>query len=325
MKKNIAIVGGGNSSEYEVSVKSTQMMMNWIDAQKYNPYRVIIRGKEWNVELPDGCKLPIDRNDFSFNHSGTKITIDCAIMAIHGTPGENGILQSYFELIGLPYNTCDVFCSALTFNKYATKLFLKEYGIPSADCVFFRKNDTYDVHHIAQKLGFPCFVKPNSSGSSCGIKKADNIEQLKAAIEFALTEDSEILIEKGIVGTEVTSGLLKLKNEQWIFPITEIVTKNEFFDYEAKYQEGKSEEITPARLSDELTLKVKETSLKIYNALNCRGIVRIDYIISNNEPYFLEVNTVPGMSPQSVVPQQIAAMGHTVTEIYSKIIDELLC
>lgn len=324
MKKNIAVVGGGNSSEQSISLKSAGMIMNWIDTNLYTPYLVLIEGNQWLVHLSDGCTLPIDKNDFSFSQYGSKNIFDCVVMAIHGTPGENGILQSYFELIDIPYNTPGVFTSALTFNKYVTKIFLREYGIKSAEGLFFRKNQQPQIHEIISKTGFPCFVKPNNSGSSCGVKKATNEQELKTAIEFAFSEDSEILIEKAIVGTEITHGVAILNNKELVFPITEIIPKNGFFDYEAKYKEGKSEEITPARISDELKEKTIETSKLIYKALDCKGIVRIDYIISNQELYFLEINTVPGMSPQSIIPQQINAMGLTVTEVYTLIIESCI-
>ena len=235
-------------------------------------------------------------------------------------PGENGLLQSYFELMRIPYNTCGVLSSALTFNKYACKTFLSAFGIKSAKGVLVRKHESYNEQSIVGQLGLPCFVKPNNSGSSCGVSKVKEQKDLKMALENSFCEDQEVLIEEFLQGVEITNGVARIGDEKIVFPITEIVSKNEFFDYQAKYTSGMTQEITPARISKDLEEKCKALSSKIYDLLDCRGIVRIDYIIRDQELYLLEVNTTPGMSQASIIPQQIKAMGMSVTEVYTKII-----
>ena len=321
--KTIAIVAGGNSSECVISVKSAALIAGELDKSEYLCYVVQVRGQQWEVLLPDNEKTDIDKNDFSFKHKGKKINFDCALIAIHGTPGEDGKLQSYFELVGLPYTTCGVFSSALTFNKYACKLFLKEYGVKSAKAVLLKKNTHYSPKAIVKQLGMPVFVKPNESGSSFGVSKVKSVEILIDSINHAFSESDEVIIEKCISGTEITCGLFKTKEKEIIFPVTEVVSKKEFFDFEAKYTSGMSEEITPARISKNIEQICRQTSSKIYDLLNCRGIVRIDYIISGNDLYFLEVNTVPGMSPSSIVPKQIKTMGLNISDVYKLIIDEV--
>jgi D-alanine-D-alanine ligase len=322
--KNIAIVAGGNSSEWVISIKSAELVSKEIEKSDFKGYVVQIRGKQWQVLLDNENKTDIDKNDFSFIISGKKILFDCALIIIHGTPGEDGKLQSYFELIGLPYTSCGVLASALTFNKNACKLFLKEYGIQSARAVLIKKNQAWKSEAIVNEIGLPCFVKPNESGSSFGVTKVADKSHLEEAIKHALSEGNEVILEKYIQGTEVTCGLFKTSKKEYIFPITEVVSKKDFFDYEAKYTPGMSDEITPARIDIAIEEKVKKTSSAIYDALNCRGIVRIDYIISGNELYFLEVNTVPGMSVNSIVPKQIREAGMTVAEVYKLIIGDLI-
>ena len=321
--KNIAIVAGGDSSEWVISVQSAAQVAKEIERSEYKGYVVQIRGKQWQVLQNNEAIANIDKNDFSFSMNGIKTVFDCALIAIHGTPGEDGKLQSYFELIGLPYTTCGVLASALTFNKHACKLFLKEYNILSAKAVLVKQGKAWDAQSIAKELGMPCFVKPNESGSSFGVTKVTDVEGLSDAVKLALTEGQEVIIEQFIQGTEVTCGIFKTKAKQLIFPITEIVSKKDFFDYEAKYTLGMSEEITPARISAEMATLISETTSKIYDALNCRGIVRTDYIISDNRLFFLEVNTVPGMSPNSIVPKQINEMGLTLAEVYKWIIEDI--
>jgi D-alanine-D-alanine ligase len=321
--KNIAIVAGGDSSEWVISVQSAAQVAKEIEKLEYTGYVVQIRGKQWQVLQNNIAIAEIDKNDFSFVLNDERILFHCALIAIHGTPGEDGKLQSYFELIGMPYTTCGVLASALTFNKHACKLFLKEFGILSANAVLVKKHDNWNTEAIASELGMPCFVKPNESGSSFGVTKVTDISKLSDAVTLALTEGQEVIIEQFIQGTEVTCGMLKTKAKNFTFPITEIVSKKEFFDYEAKYTPGFSEEITPARISPELAKNIGNTTSKIYDALNCKGIVRTDYIISDNQLYFLEVNTVPGMSPNSIVPKQIREMGLTLADIYKLIIEEI--
>lgn len=325
MKRNIAIIAGGDSQEYEISLKSSEQVVKLVDENLYNIYVVKMRGKSW-LCLYQNHELTIDKNDFSFElPDKSKVKIDFALIIIHGTPGEDGILQAYFDLIKIPYSTCGFFESALSFNKNACKLFLKEYGILSAEAVIVRKNENFDINKITGKLSFPCFVKPNEGGSSFGTTKAKNKEELKKSIEIALAEDSEVIIEEFIEGVEVTCGVIKTKNNYYRLPPTEIVSKNEFFDYEAKYQ-GKSEEITPARISEIKINECQDISSRIYDLLNCNGIVRIDYIIKNDRFYFLEINTVPGMSSASIIPQQARTAGIDLKKVYTEIIEDcFLC
>lgn len=322
VKKNIAIVAGGNSSEFEISVKSGEMVYDAIDTKLFSPYLVTIKGQTWTVR-GNTIDTAVNKTNFSFVVDGGFVHIDCAVILIHGTPGEDGLLQGYFELLNIPYTTCNVLVSALTFNKYSCKVYLKPLGVATAEAMLIREEEKYDVDEIVNKIGIPCFIKPNNSGSSYGVSMLNSKEEINKALEAAFKEDNEVIIEEFIKGTEITCGIVKLDNEIVTLPITEIVSKNDFFDYEAKY-EGKSEEITPARITKEVEKKCKETSVFIYKELNCNGIVRIDYINSNDKLYFLEVNTIPGMSPESIVPQQIVAAGMTVTEVYTKLINQAL-
>ncbi len=323
MKKNIAVVAGGNSSEYNISINSAHELSSSLDENEYNIFTVVVKGNNWTVESK-GKEYPINKDDFSFESSDTKISFDCVLMAIHGTPGEDGKLQSYFDLMKIPYTCCNVFTSALTFNKFACKTFLKEFGVKTAKSLLIRKDEAFDLEDILKKLHLPCFVKPNNSGSSFGISKVIDREGLQTAIFNAFVEDEEVIIEEFIKGTEVSCGLFKTKTETHIFPLTEIVSKNDFFDYEAKYTEGMAEEITPARIPDDLKQKCMDISSLIYSKLGCHGIVRIDYIISINTPYFLEINTVPGMSKESIVPKQIEAYGLSIRNTLDLVIKDTL-
>jgi len=322
VKKNIAIIGGGNSSEEVVSVKSASQLMEMMDAEKFMLYFVYIRENNWHVKIGES-EIQIDKADFSFSLNDQKINFDCAYITIHGTPGEDGILQSYFDLIGLPYTSCGAFESALTFNKFATKAFLKEYGIKSAAGMLFRKGDSIDAEAVAKKLGLPCFIKPNNGGSSFGVSKVSKVSDIENAINEALTEDDEIIIESFLSGSEFTNGAYYANGEIHILPITEIVSENDFFDYEAKYT-GKSKEITPARLSDEETAECKALTKKIYHALGCKGIVRVDYIKQEDEFFLLEINTAPGMSKASIIPQQIRVEGMEPKSVFTAVIEEAL-
>lgn len=321
MKKNIAIVCGGDSSEAEVSLKSGKNLKTMIGDENYNTYIVFIKGDYWAVQIEGQNDIKINKADFSFELNGTQIQFDCAYITIHGTPGENGILQSYFELMKMPYTSCDVFVSALTFNKYACKSFLKDFGIASADAILVRKGDIVNPESILLRLGSPCFVKPNNAGSSFGVSKVKTAKDIIPALENAFKEDDEVIIEQFLSGTEVTNGIFKVGNKIVVLPITEIVTDNEFFDYEAKYT-GKSHEITPARLPKDIEKATKELTEKIYKILGCKGIVRIDYIINGNRINMLEVNTTPGMSPASIIPQQIKAQKLEHKDVFGAIIED---
>jgi D-alanine-D-alanine ligase len=321
--KNIAVVAGGNSSERVISVQSGAMVVDEMKRIGYNSFLIDINKLDWKVKVTDNQYVSINKDDFSFNNNGIKTKFDCAIIAIHGTPGEDGKLQAYFDLIGMPYTTCGVLASSLTFNKHACKVFLKEFGVKSANDFLIKKGQEWSSTDIEKKLKMPCFVKPNESGSSFGVTKVSDTAQLDNAIKHAISEGDEVIIEEFISGIEVTCGLVFTNKEKIVFPVTEVVSKKEFFDYEAKYTPGMSDEITPARITEEMTKRVQSTSSRIYEAINCKGIVRIDFIISGNDLYFLEVNTVPGMSPNSIVPKQLKEMGSSLADIYQKIIDEI--
>jgi D-alanine-D-alanine ligase len=324
MKKNIAVVYGGDSSEFVVSVKSSKNVFESIDPVIYNVWKVQMKGLDWEV-LEDDCVIAsIDKNDFSFSKNGEIIQFDFAYITIHGTPGEDGKLQGYFDMVKIPYSTCGVYSSALTFNKYFCSNYLRNFNVPMAKSVRFFKGDQVDADRLVTELGLPMFVKPNAGGSSFGVTKVKEKEQLLAALEMAMNESHDILVEQFIDGPEFTCGLVKLSNQELIFPVTEVIPQNEFFDFDAKYTAGKTDEITPARISPELTQKIQQLSSRIYDLCDCSGIVRMDYILKDNEFYFLEVNTTPGMTATSFVPQQIAAMDRKLGDVLGLIIEDKL-
>ncbi len=324
MKKNIAIVAGGDSSEVVVSLKSAAGLYSFMDKERYKVYIVTIVGKTWQVEWSENEKIAIDKNDFSFIHEGEKINFDFAYITIHGTPGENGILQGYFELIGLPYSCCGVLAAAVTFNKFTCNQYLKGFGVKVSESLVLREGQTVTDEELAQKIGFPCFVKPNVGGSSFGVTKVKTIEQIQPAISKAFAEGNEVMIEAFMAGTEITCGVYKTKTKSQVLPVTEVVPKNEFFDFDAKYK-GEVEEITPARISAALTERVQKLTSAIYDILGCKGIVRIDYIISEGDVInLLEVNTTPGMTKTSFIPQQIAAAGLNIQDVMTEIIENEL-
>jgi len=324
MKKNIAVVYGGDSSEFVVSVKSSKNVFESINPEIYNVWKVQIKGLNWEVVENDQIIASVDKSDFSFNLEGAKIEFDFAYITIHGTPGEDGKLQGYFDLFKIPYSTCGVYSSALTFNKYFCSNYLRNFNVPMAKSVRLFKGDEVDVDDLIGKLGLPMFVKPNAGGSSFGVTKVKEKGQLQAALEMALKESDDILVEEFIDGKEFTCGLVKLSDQELIFPVTEVIPQNEFFDFDAKYTAGKTDEITPARISPELTHKVQQLSSRIYDLCDCSGIVRIDYILKDGEFYFLEVNTTPGMTATSFVPQQIAAMNRKLGDVLGMIIEDKL-
>lgn len=315
MIKNIAILAGGNSSEYEISLRSAKNVYDSLQGRGFELYMVGIKGTDW---LCDG--MPIDKNDFSVTLKGTKIRFDYALIMIHGTPGEDGILPAYFELIGVPHSTCGFTSANLTFNKSLTKKALQGSGIAMARELVYNKYDTIDHDYIIDTLGLPLFVKPDASGSSYGVTKVKERSALGEAIKYAFSESSQILLEEFIDGREVACGtLITAVGGEQTFPLTEIVSKREFFDYAAKY-DGLSEEITPADLPQSIVDRLHDDSLSAYKRLNCVGVVRIDYIIKGDTPYFIEVNTVPGMSSASIVPQQVAHIGMTTGDLWEQVI-----
>ena len=324
MKKNIAIVAGGDSSEVVVSLKSAAGLYSFMDKERYNLFIVTIVGQTWQVEWSDTEKIAIDKNDFSFTQNGVKTNFDFAYITIHGTPGENGILQGYFDLIGLPYSCCGVLAAAITFNKFTCNQYLKGFGVKVSESLVLRAGQTVSDEEVAQKIGFPCFVKPNVGGSSFGVTKVKSIEQVQPAIAHAFAEGAEVMIEAFMAGTEITCGVYKTKNKSHVLPITEVVSENEFFDFDAKYK-GQVQEITPARISDALTERVQKLTSAIYDILGCKGIVRIDYIISEGDVInLLEVHTTPGMTATSFIPQQIAAAGMDIKDVMTEIIENEL-
>ncbi|QKX03493.1 D-alanine--D-alanine ligase [Aquimarina sp. TRL1] len=323
MKKNIAILMGGYSSEFDISVNSGHVVYKHLDKSKYTPYRVIISKEDWYYLDEEEARHPIDRSDFSFHLNGDKITFDAAFNTVHGTPGEDGLLQAYFELLGIPQTACDFYQAALTFNKRDCISAVKPYGIPCATNYYLNKGDQVHVKEIINQVGLPCFVKANKSGSSYGVSKVKTAEEMLPAIEVAYKEDDEIIIESFLSGTEVSVGVIHYKGKDIVLPITEIVSENEFFDYAAKY-EGKSQEITPARLSEEDRKKVEEIALKVYQVLKMSGFSRSEYIFHNGVPHFIEMNTNPGLSEASILPQQAQKAGISLTELFSNAIEMCL-
>lgn len=321
MKRTIAIVAGGDSSEYIVSLRSAQGIYSFIDKEKYNLYIVMMKGLDWHVQLPDETTCPIDRNDFSFQLNGEKITFDFAYITIHGTPGENGRLQGYFDMMGIPYSCCGVLAAALTFNKFACNQYLRGFGVRIAEALSLRQGQTVSDDDVIEKIGLPCFIKPSLGGSSFGVTKVKTREQIQPAIAKAFEEGEEVVIEAFMDGTEITCGCYKTKDKSVVFPITEVVTHNEYFDYDAKYN-GQVDEITPARIPDELRDRVQMLTSAIYDILGAQGIIRIDYIITEGDKInLLEVNTTPGMTPTSFIPQQVRAAGLNITDVMTDIIE----
>ena len=324
-KRTIAIVCGGDSSEHDVSMRSGQGLYSFFDKERYNIYIVDVKGLDWNVELPDGSLSPIDKNDFSFVMNGERVEFDYAYITIHGQPGENGVMQGYFDLIQLPYSTGGVLVEALTFDKYVLNNYLRGLGVKVADSILLRRGEEYDEAEIEKRLGMPCFVKPVADGSSFGVSKVKNVDQLAPALRKALMEDDSAVIESFLDGTEISVGCYRVKGETKVLPATEVVSHNEFFDYDAKYN-GQVQEITPARLSKETAAKVAAETSRIYDILHANGIIRIDYIISkdkegNDVINMLEINTTPGMTATSFIPQQVRAAGLDIKEVLSEIVE----
>lgn len=333
LKRNIAIVCGGDSSEHDVSIRSAQGLYSFFDKERYNVYVVDVKKNDWHVNFTDGsiAKIDkIDKNDFSFQQDGHKVTFDYAYITIHGTPGENGIIQGYFELLDIPYSTSGVLVEAMTFNKYVLNNYLRGMGVNVGQSILLRRGeeDKYTEEEIAEKVGMPCFVKPAADGSSFGVSKVKNADQLAPALRVAFMESSEVMVESYLKGTEISIGCYKTKDKSVVFPATEVVTQNEFFDYDAKYN-GQVQEITPARLSDDTARRVAEETSHIYDLLHCNGIIRIDYIISkdaegNDVINMLEINTTPGMTATSFIPQQVRAAGLDIKEVLSDIVENQL-
>ena len=323
LKRTIAIVCGGDSSEYEVSLRSAQGIYSFFDKERYDVYIVTVKGQDWRVSLNDGTSVPIDRNDFSFTENGKLVEFDYAYITIHGTPGENGIMQGYFELIHLPYSTSGVLVEAMTFDKFVLNQYLRSYGIRVADSLLIRKGyeELVSDDEIEEKIGMPCFVKPSSSGSSFGVTKVKNKDQLAPAIRKAMMESDDVMVEALMEGTEIAVGCYKTSEKSVVFPATEVVSRNEFFDYDAKYN-GQVQEITPARIPEETAERVKVLTSSIYDILHCNGIIRCDFIIDKDQRIsMLEVNTTPGMTATSFIPQQVKVAGLNMTDVLTEIVE----
>nr|WP_295867095.1 D-alanine--D-alanine ligase [uncultured Chitinophaga sp.] len=327
MKKNIALVAGGYSGEYVISVQSAETIQKNLDSSKYEVYKIIVTREGWRHTAADGAVYEIDKNDFSLTIGGNKVKFDAVFIGIHGTPGEDGRLQGYFEMLDIPYTSCGMVTSALTFNKsYCNKVVAALDVVNVSKSAHIFRDQPHDPAAILQELRLPVFVKPAEGGSSIGMSKVKTAEELPAAIEKAFKEDSQVLIEEFIKGRELTIGLYRANGVLNVLPITEVVSSKEFFDYEAKYTPGVSNEITPAPVSDEITALVQQTASTLYNKLNCKGITRIDFIYeeATGKLYFLEANTMPGQSENSLVPQQVRAAGKTLQAFYGEVLEECM-
>ncbi|WP_282123940.1 D-alanine--D-alanine ligase [Algibacter mikhailovii] len=323
MKKNIAIIMGGYSNEYKISLASGNVVYETLDTNKYQAYRIHIFKDKWVYVDNENIEFPIDKNDFSIHIDGLKITFDCVFNAIHGSPGEDGYMQGYFELLNIPHTSCNMYQAGVTFNKRDLLSILKPYGIKTAESYHLNLGESYNEDTIIGKVGLPCFVKANKAGSSFGVSKVHEKEKLKQAIDVAFQEDNEIIIESFLDGIEVSVGVITYKGKSKVLPITEIVSENDFFDYEAKYL-GKSQEITPARLTKEQEVKVTHVAKKIYEVLKMKGFSRSEFIFKEGEPHLLEMNTVPGLTRESILPQQAAAADISLTDLFDNAIQEAL-
>ncbi|MCX6279273.1 MAG: D-alanine--D-alanine ligase [Bacteroidetes bacterium] len=320
---NIAIIAGGDSGEYSISVKSGKQVELNIDRSKYRPFLILIRGKNWNYRIEKKL-FPIDKNDFSLTIGTKKIRFDAVFNAIHGTPGENGKLQGYFDILGIPYTSCDVTTSALTFNKSFCKDVVEKYGVKTAKSIHLIKGADFRPGEILEKLSLPVFVKPNNGGSSVGMSKVNHSDELEEALSLAFCEDNEILVEEFVKGRELTCGVICAAGKIVAFPVTEIIPKKDYFDYEAKYKKGMADEVVPAHIPTPVSDECREISTMLYRKLNCKGVVRFDYIYTGQDFYFLEVNTVPGLTKASIVPNMAKAHGWSFTQLISVLIDEEL-
>ena len=322
MKRVIAIVAGGDSSENPVSLRSAATILEYMDKDKYEPYILEVEGKNWQVHVKEGVSAPVDRNDFSFTFEGRKTIFDYAYIIIHGTPGENGVFEGYLRLMRIPFSTCDVLASALTFNRFMLNMTLRSADVNVARSIRIRKGDKVNPDEVIESVGLPCFIKPTDGGSSFGTTKVKTREQIIPAVEDAFKENCEIMIESFMQGTEVTNGYFKTRKREVRLPVTEVVPKTDFFDYDAKYN-GQVEEITPARIPDEIRDRIQALTARIYDLLGCHGIIRNDYIITEGGKInLLEVNTTPGMTATSFIPQQIRAAGLNLTDVLTELIED---
>lgn len=321
----VALLAGGNSSEREIALGSANQIASALDSAKYDVKVIDLHYRNMTYTAPDGTEWEVDKNDFSLTVAGEKIVFDYALIIIHGTPGEDGKLQGYLDMMGIPYSSCSQTSSTITFDKISTKRAVAGRGINLAREVFICRGDKVEPQAIVDKLGLPIFVKPNASGSSFGVTKVTSVEQIEAAVEAAFAESDQVLIEECIVGREFGCGVVVTEDREILLPITEIVSKRDFFDYQAKYTEGLSDEITPAQISEDVRKKLNRMTLEAYRACRCSGIVRIDFIVTQaDEPYMIEINSIPGMSSGSIVPKQVREAGMTLGELYDIVIEDSL-
>ncbi len=321
--KNIAIICGGNSGEFEISMASGKVAYQHIDSKKYHLYLIVLKNQQWEWHADSGEKISVDKSDFTVKKAGDIIHFDAVFNAIHGTPGEDGKLQGYFDLLGIPYTSCGVDASSLSFNKFLCNRFIQSFGIKIAASFSYLKGEKVDKAKVMDNLGLPVFIKPSGSGSSVGVSKVNKPEDFDGAVEKAFREDNRILIEEAIMGRELACGVVRKGQELLVFPLTEVITQNEFFDYDAKYSGGKAREITPANIPQEVETDIKATSSMLYRQMDCNGFVRFDYILTETELYFLELNSIPGMSEHSLIPQQSEVFGLTKKELFTMVVDNL--
>jgi D-alanine-D-alanine ligase len=324
-KINVVLFMGGDSGEYEVSIASSSQIKKHLDTEKYEVYPVLIREGKWFYTSENGIQIPFDRNNHSLLIGNETIKFDCAFIAIHGTPGEDGKLQGYLDIAGIPYTTCDVTTSALTFNKYFSNDLAKQYGVKVANTLFLKRNEHWNAESLVAEVGLPCFIKPNKAGSSVGVSKVYELSGIERAINKAFAEDDEVLVQQFIKGREMACGVFSLKGKVQVLPVTEIISKNDFFDYHAKYTEGVADEITPAHITEDESNKCQQITDYLYRKFNCSGVVRFDYFLVGNDWWFLEVNTVPGFSAESIIPKQVRAAGYELTDFFGALVDEALC
>lgn len=324
MKRNIALITGGWSGEIEISLKSAAVIKNHLDKNIYNVYLIVIEGDNWFYHHDENTKIPVDKNNFSIRVNGHEIRFHCTFIAIHGTPGEDGKLQGYLDMLKIPYTACDVFTSSLTFNKYFTNHIVENLGVKVGKMQIIKTGQDFNQPDIIKSIAFPCFVKPNKGGSSVGISRVNKAEELQSAIEKAFMHDDEVLVQEFIKGREIACGLIRNNDKMVILPLCEIISKKEFFDYEAKYTDGLADEIVPAPINENLTEKFREISVFLYENLNCKGIVRFDYILDGDEFYFLEVNTIPGLSEGSIVPKMANHIGMSIKELFTMMVEEAI-
>ncbi len=321
--KNIAIVCGGNSGEYEISIKSAAVVATHLNKNKYNGYLIVLKGTDWYWEDKHGGHHRVNKDDFTLQVEGQKVVFDGVFNAIHGTPGEDGKLQGYLDMLQIPYTSCNTATASLTFDKFLCNRFVNSYGIQTARSQSFLRGETIDEEEVVKTLGLPVFVKPAQSGSSVGVSKVTKASELGKAINLALETDERVIIEEAINGREIACGMIKKGDELLVFPLTEIISKKDFFDYEAKYTAGMASEITPADITTEAETDIKTLSAFLYRQMNCKGFVRFDYILTPDNLYFLEVNSIPGISEASILPQQAAAFGLTISELFDIAVEEM--